>query len=141
MHHPFTSPVEADMDRARGRTPAGCSGQAYDLVLNGSEIGGGSIRIHDTALQRRMFKLLGLSDEERETAVRLLPRVARATATPPHGGIALGFDRLVMLLAGEESIREVIAFPEDDRAPGPHDDGSPSPVDARQLDGPGLKLR
>ncbi|MCX6552233.1 MAG: aspartate--tRNA ligase [Acidobacteria bacterium] len=109
MHHPFTSPIEAHMDRME-QEPGQVLAQAYDLVLNGSEIGGGSIRIHDNALQQRMFRLLGISDEDAKLRFGFFLE-ALEYGTPPHGGIALGLDRIVAILAGESSIRDVIAFP------------------------------
>ena len=130
MHHPFTSPVEADMDRLE-QNPGGVLAQAYDLVLNGSEIGGGSIRIHDTALQRRMFTLLGISDEDAKLRFGFFLE-SLEYGTPPHGGIALGLDRIVAILAGEASIRDVIAFPKSAQAVDLMST-APTPVDARQL--------
>jgi aspartyl-tRNA synthetase len=130
MHHPFTSPVEADMDRLEDN-PGGVLAQAYDLVLNGSEIGGGSIRIHDTALQRRMFSLLGISDEDAKLRFGFFLE-SLEYGTPPHGGIALGLDRIVAILAGEPSIRDVIAFPKTAQAVDLMST-APTPVDARQL--------
>ena len=130
MHHPFTSPVEADMDRLE-ENPGGVLAQAYDLVINGSEIGGGSIRIHDTALQRRMFTLLGISDEDAKLRFGFFLE-SLEYGTPPHGGIALGLDRMVALLAGEPSIRDVIAFPKTAQAVDLMST-APTPVDARQL--------
>jgi aspartyl-tRNA synthetase len=130
MHHPFTSPVEADMDRLEDN-PGSVLAQAYDLVLNGSEIGGGSIRIHDTALQRRMFKLLGISDEDAKLRFGFFLE-SLEYGTPPHGGIALGLDRIVAILAGEPSIRDVIAFPKTAQAVDLMST-APTPVDARQL--------
>ncbi len=130
MHHPFTSPVEADMDRLE-EDPGGVLAQAYDLVINGSEIGGGSIRIHDTALQRRMFTLLGISDEDAKLRFGFFLE-SLEYGTPPHGGIALGLDRMVALLAGEPSIRDVIAFPKTAQAVDLMST-APTPVDARQL--------
>ena len=130
MHHPFTSPVEADMDRLE-QNPGGALAQAYDLVLNGSEIGGGSIRIHDTALQRRMFTLLGISDEDAKLRFGFFLE-SLEYGTPPHGGIALGLDRIVAILAGEPSIRDVIAFPKTAQAVDLMST-APTPVDARQL--------
>jgi aspartyl-tRNA synthetase len=130
MHHPFTSPIEADMDRMED-DPGHVLAQAYDLVLNGSEIGGGSIRIHDTTLQRRMFSLLGISDEDAKLRFGFFLE-SLEYGTPPHGGIALGLDRIVALLAGEPSIRDVIAFPKTAQAVDLMST-APTPVDARQL--------
>jgi len=109
MHHPFTAPIPDDialMDTDPGKVKA----NAYDMVINGVELGGGSIRIHDKALQQKMFKALGFSDEEAEAQFGFLMNAFEYGA-PPHGGIAFGFDRLVSVSAGEESIREFIAFP------------------------------
>ncbi len=111
--------------------PGAVRAKAYDLVLNGSEIGGGSIRIHDAALQARMFQRLGISDEEAQARFGFFLE-ALEYGTPPHGGIALGLDRIVALLAGESSIREVIAFPKTATAVDLMS-GAPSPVDAKQL--------
>ena len=130
VHHPFTSPVEADMDRLEAN-PGGVLAQAYDLVLNGSEIGGGSIRIHDTALQRRMFTLLGIGDEDAKLRFGFFLE-SLEYGTPPHGGIALGLDRIVAILAGEPSIRDVIAFPKTAQAVDLMST-APTPVDDRQL--------
>jgi aspartyl-tRNA synthetase len=130
MHHPFTSPLESDaalLETDPGRARA----RAYDLVLNGSEIGGGSIRIHDQTLQRLIFRLLGISDEEAKLRFGFFLD-ALEFGTPPHGGIALGLDRIVAILAGEASIREVIAFPKTAQAVDLMA-GAPSPVDPRQL--------
>ena len=130
MHHPFTSPRPQDAGRLED-DPAAVRARAYDLVLNGSEIGGGSIRIHDAELQARIFRLLRISDDEaRERFGFFLD--ALQYGTPPHGGIALGLDRIVALLAGEPSIRDVMAFP---KTAGAVDlmAGSPSDVDRRQL--------
>jgi aspartyl-tRNA synthetase len=130
VHHPFTSPHDDDLERLE--TDAGSArAKAYDLVLNGSEIGGGSIRIHDAALQRRMFSLLNISDEEARTRFGFFLE-ALEYGTPPHGGIALGLDRIVAILAAESSIREVIAFPKTAAAVDLMSD-APSPVDPRQL--------
>jgi len=109
MHHPFTSPRAEDLDRLE-TDPGGVRARAYDLVLNGTEIGGGSIRIHDQPLQQRIFRLLKISDEEAASRFGFFLEALRH-GTPPHGGIALGLDRIVALLAGEASIRDVIAFP------------------------------
>jgi aspartyl-tRNA synthetase len=130
MHHPFTAPnpddiplLESDPSRARAR--------AYDLVLNGNEIAGGSIRIHDAALQRKVFQLMGIEEEEATRKFGFLINAFRYGA-PPHGGIAFGFDRLAMLLTGMKSIREVIAFPKTASAVSLMDD-APGPVDDKQL--------
>ena len=105
--------------------------QAYDLVLNGSEIGGGSVRIHDSSVQARVFKAIGLSDEEAAHRFGFFLQALRY-GTPPHGGIALGLDRIVAILAGESSIREVIAFPKTAAAVDQMT-GAPTEVDDRQL--------
>jgi aspartyl-tRNA synthetase len=109
MHHPFTSPRDEDLDKVES-DPGAVLAKAYDLVLNGVELGSGSIRIHQREIQRRIFRALGLGDEEARSKFGFLLD-ALEYGTPPHGGIAFGFDRLVMLLAREKSIREVIAFP------------------------------
>ncbi|MGE5245486.1 MAG: aspartate--tRNA ligase [Betaproteobacteria bacterium] len=130
MHHPFTSPLDEDLGRLDD-DPGAVRAKAYDLVLNGSEIGGGSIRIHDAALQARMFRRLGISDEEARLRFGFFLE-ALEYGTPPHGGIALGLDRMVALLAGEGSIREVIPFPKTANALDLMS-GAPSTVDLRQL--------
>jgi len=138
VHHPFTSPVDDDVPLLE-TDPAAVRAKAYDLVLNGVEVGGGSIRIHDMDLQRRIFRALGLSDKETESKFGYFLE-ALSFGAPPHGGIAFGFDRLVMLLAGEESIREVIPFPKTTSALDLMTN-SPSEVDERQLTELGLKLK
>ena len=130
MHHPFTSPHDEDMDKLVA-DPGNVRAKAYDLVLNGSEIGGGSIRIHDSAMQSRIFSLLNISEEEAKLRFGFFLE-ALEYGTPPHGGIALGLDRIVAILANESSIREVIAFPKTAAAVDLMS-SAPSPVDAKQL--------
>jgi aspartyl-tRNA synthetase len=130
VHHPFTSPHEDDIATLESE-PGTARAKAYDLVLNGSEIGGGSIRIHDATLQRQIFKLLNISDEDARTRFGFFLE-ALEYGTPPHGGIALGLDRIIAILAAESSIREVIAFPKTAAAVDLMSD-APSPVDPRQL--------
>jgi len=129
-HHPFTSPHPEDMDLLE-TDPGRCRAVAYDLVLNGFEVGGGSIRIHDAETQSRMFRTIGIGEEEARAKFGFLLD-ALAYGAPPHGGLALGLDRLVMLLAGVDNIREVIAFPKTAQARCLMTD-APSPVDERQL--------
>ena len=108
-HHPFTSPKDEDIDKLES-DPAGCRAKAYDIVLNGYEIGGGSIRIHNSAVQERMFKALGFSEEEAIEKFGFFIDAFKYGA-PPHGGIAYGLDRVTMLITGTDNIRDVIAFP------------------------------
>jgi len=130
MHHPFTAPRPEDEERME-TDPESVRAQAYDLVLNGHEIAGGSIRIYREDLQEKMFRILGIShDEARQKFGFLLD--AFQYGAPPHGGIAFGFDRLVMILAGTDSIREVIAFPKTTTAQSPMDN-APDIVDEKQL--------
>ncbi len=130
MHHPFTAPHDEDLDKLES-DPGAVRAKAYDLVLNGSEIGGGSVRIHSAELQARIFARLGISDEEAKLRFGFFLE-ALEYGTPPHGGIALGLDRIVAILAGESSIREVIAFPKTANAVDLMA-GAPSPVEPKQL--------
>src|SRR5476651_391159 len=130
MHHPFTSPHDEDWDKLESQ-PGEVRAKAYDLVLNGSEIGGGSVRIHDAALQARIFSRLGITEEDAKLRFGFFLE-ALEYGTPPHGGIALGLDRIVAILAGESSIREVIAFPKTASAVDLMA-AAPSTVDAKQL--------
>jgi aspartyl-tRNA synthetase len=136
MHHPFTAPRDEDVERLES-DPAACRAKAYDVVLNGIELGGGSIRIHRADVQQRVFKLLHLTPEEQELKFGFLLRALRY-GPPPHGGIALGLDRMVMLLCGMDSIRDTLAFPKTARATCLLTD-APSAVAQEQLDELGLK--
>ncbi len=130
MHHPFTSPLDSDVSHMF-EDPGATRARAYDLVLNGTELGGGSIRIHRQDIQRQMFKLLGIEKEEADTRFGFLLDAFKFGA-PPHGGIALGLDRIVMQLTGASSLREVIAFPKTQSAQEPMVQ-SPDEVDEHQL--------
>ena len=130
MHHPFTSPKPEDIALI-DTDPGNVRANAYDLVLNGNEIGGGSIRIHDRALQSRMFDLLGFSKEEAEKQFGFLMSAFEYGA-PPHGGLAFGFDRLVAILGGAEVIRDFIAFPKNNSGRDVMID-SPATIDTVQL--------
>jgi aspartyl-tRNA synthetase len=138
MHHPFTSPLDDDIAKLDSE-PGTARAKAYDLVLNGSEIGGGSIRIHDADTQRRIFSLLNISDEEAKLRFGFFLE-ALEYGTPPHGGIALGLDRIAALLSSENSIREVIAFPKTAAAVDMMSD-APSAVDQKQLRELHLQIR
>ena len=137
MHHPFTCP-KLDQVHLLDTDPVSVKAEAYDIVLNGVELGGGSIRIHDKELQAKMFEVLGLTKEECEEKFGFLIEAFKYGA-PPHGGLAYGLDRLVMLLLGEQSIREVIAFPKNQNAQCLVSE-APAPVDKAQLDELGLEI-
>ena len=138
VHHPFTSPLEEDLPLLQHQ-PEKVRARAYDIVLNGSEIGGGSVRIHNPALQETMFKILGISQEEANLKFGFFLEALRYGA-PPHAGIALGLDRWAAILTGSESIREVIAFPKTQTASCLMSD-APSRVDQKQLDELGLAVK
>ncbi len=138
LHHPFTAPSVADADALR-REPGSALSRPYDMVLNGSEIGGGSIRIHDRAMQETVFELLGVGEEEARLKFGFLLDALKF-GCPPHGGIAFGIDRMVMLMAGASSIREVIAFPKTQTASCPLTD-APSEVPDKQLRELGVRVR
>ncbi|UBM62590.1 aspartate--tRNA ligase [Candidatus Sulfidibacterium hydrothermale] len=137
MHHPFTSPKPEDLDLLE-TDPGKVHANAYDLVINGVEIGGGSIRIHDRELQKRMFKALGFSEEAAQEQFGFLMNAFEYGA-PPHGGIAFGFDRLAAMFAGKDSIRDFIAFPKNNNGRDVMID-SPSVISPEQLDELGLKV-
>ncbi len=137
-HHPFTMPHPADLDRLES-DPLSVRSQSYDLVLNGWELGSGSIRIHRADVQRRIFSVLAMSDEEAESRFGFLLGAFRYGA-PPHGGFAFGIDRLVAIFAGEENIREVVAFPKT-QSGADLMTGAPAPIGAAQLRELGLELR
>jgi aspartyl-tRNA synthetase len=138
MHHPFTSPTEDTLEKLE-TDPAGVKAKAYDLVLNGTEIGGGSIRIHRQDVQKRVFRALGMTEEQARQRFGFFLD-ALEYGTPPHGGIALGLDRIVAILAMESSIREVIAFPKTARAVDLMCE-APAPVSRAQLRELGLELK
>jgi aspartyl-tRNA synthetase len=139
VHHPFTRPKAEDVALFDAKKFGEIRAEAYDVVLSGVEIGGGSMRIHEPELQEKMFEALGVSAEERQSLFGHLLRALRLGA-PPHGGIALGLDRLVMLVCGEQSIRDVMAFPKNNRGLDLMSQ-SPAEVDPRQLRELGINLR
>jgi aspartyl-tRNA synthetase len=137
-HHPFTSVHDEDLDKLLS-DPASCRAKSYDVVLNGVELGSGSIRIHRRDVQSKVFEALGFSPEEARRRFGFL-LTGLEYGAPPHGGIALGLDRLVMILAGESSIREVIPFPKTAKGTDLMCE-APAPVPERQLRELGLQLR
>jgi aspartyl-tRNA synthetase len=138
MHHPFTAPKPEQLELL-ATNPKAVNANAYDLVLNGNEIGGGSIRIHDSKTQEIMFDLLGFTKEEAQAQFGFLMEAFQYGA-PPHGGIALGLDRLVALLGGQETIRDFIAFPKNNSG---RDlmINAPAAIDTTQLEELNLKLK
>jgi aspartyl-tRNA synthetase len=138
MHHPFTAPRTQDLELLK--SDAGkCRAQAYDLVINGLEAGGGTIRIHDPSVQQQVFSLLGISDEQQRERFGFLLD-ALAYGAPPHGGIALGLDRFVMIFGGLDNIRDCIAFPKTQKATDLMTE-APGRVDSRQLRELGIQIR
>ena len=131
MHHPFTMPMEEDWDRIDS-DPGSVRAKAYDIVLNGNEIGGGSVRIHQNDIQEKMFEVLGFTKEQAWEQFSFL-LTAFKYGVPPHAGLAYGLDRLVMLMAGQDSIRDVIAFPKVKDASCLMTE-APAPVDPKQLE-------
>jgi aspartyl-tRNA synthetase len=136
LHHPFTSPLDEDL-RLLDSEPYKVRSKAYDLALNGTEIGGGSIRIHRVELQKKILGLLGIGSEEAEAKFGFFLE-ALSYGAPPHGGIAFGIDRMAMLLSGTQSLREVIAFPKSQRAVCMLTD-APATVEEKQLRELGLR--
>ena len=142
LHHPFTAPTARDIDSWQSELdadPGQCLSRAYDMVLNGSEVGGGSIRIHDTGMQQKALEVLGIGEEEARDKFGFLLDALQYGA-PPHGGIAFGLDRLVMLMTGADSIREVMAFPKTQSASDLLTN-APSGVSERQLKELHLRVR
>ena len=138
MHHPFTMPMEEDIQYIES-DPGRVRAKAYDIVLNGYELGGGSIRIHRRDIQKKMFELLGFSDEDAQERFGFLLDAFKY-GVPPHGGLAFGLDRIIMLMSNAPSIRDVIAFPKVKDASCPMTD-APGVVDEKQLDELGIAIK
>jgi aspartyl-tRNA synthetase len=137
-HHPFTSPHDEDMDKLES-DPGAVRSRAYDVVLNGTELGSGSIRIHRQDIQSRIFRAMGIQEEEAKARFGFFLE-ALQYGTPPHGGIALGLDRIVMIIAGADSLREVIPFPKTAKAQDLMMD-APTPVSEKQLKELGISVK
>ena len=137
QHHPFTMPHESDLEFLES-DPARVRAAAYDLIINGEESGGGSLRIHDRRLQERIFRILGFTDEQIEERFGFFVNAFKYGA-PPHGGLAFGFDRLVMMLTDTDNIKDVIAFPKIQNASDMMTQ-APTPVDKKQTDDLGIKI-
>ena len=137
MHHPFTMPMDEDLDKL-DTDPGAVRAKAYDITLNGNELGGGSVRIHQNDIQEKMFEMLGFTKEQAQERFGFLLDAFRY-GVPPHAGLAYGLDRLVMLMAQEDNIREVIAFPKVKDASCLLT-GAPGEVDTKQLEELGLRL-
>jgi aspartyl-tRNA synthetase len=137
IHHPFTRPTDEWRDRF-DEDPGHALAYAYDIIVNGNELGGGSFRIHEPDIQARVFDLLALSEEQQRSQFGFLLD-ALAMGAPPHGGIALGIDRMTMVLAGEPNLRDVIAFPKNQAGLDPMS-GAPSRITQQQLDELGLEV-
>jgi aspartyl-tRNA synthetase len=138
LHHPFTAPRESDLELLDS-DPEKCLSRAYDMVLNGTELGGGSMRIHKTDVQQKVFELLGINEEEAQDKFGFLLNALKY-GCPPHGGLAFGLDRLVMLMTGAASIRDVMAFPKTQSASCLLTD-APSPIDDALLKELNIRLR
>lgn len=138
MHHPFTMPMEEDWDKIDS-DPGAVRAKAYDIVLNGTELGGGSVRIHQNDIQEKMFEVLGFTQEQAWAQFGFLLEAFKY-GVPPHAGLAYGLDRMVMLMVQAESIRDVIAFPKVKDASCLMTD-APGTVDAKQLEELGLEIR
>ena len=138
VHHPFTAPMDEDLELI-DTNPGAVRAKAYDIVLNGYELGGGSIRIHRRDIQKKMFELLGFSDEDAQERFGFLLDAFKY-GVPPHGGLAFGLDRIIMLMSNAPSIRDVIAFPKVKDASCPMTD-APGVVDEKQLDELGIAIK